>query len=152
MRNVTIKGILLIVLMLLLTGCQTSNIKDDLAVAEAVTAAQIGDEWAELMSERYDVATVFGIKGQGPIGKALADSLRQKGFGIITGEEPQSDTRLLPPVSQLELEVRSDNIGKTGLLVSLLVGNQIINRSYLIVQGLAAANSQYTQLSVEGVE
>jgi len=104
-----------------------------------------------LMSQRYDVATVFSIKGQGAIGKALAESLRLKGFGVYTEQsESQSDIPLNS--SRLTLEVRSDNIGKTGLLVSLLVGNQIINRSYRLNQGLVAANSQYTQLNAKGDE
>ncbi|WP_241085878.1 hypothetical protein [Candidatus Vondammii sp. HM_W22] len=108
----------------------------------------IADEWAELLGKRYDVSSVFHIQGQGPIGKALSDALRAKGFGvsIVTAK---GNTEVDPIENGIAVEVRSDNIGKKkkGVLVSLVIGDQILNRSYQIASEGTVANSQVTQLN-----
>ncbi len=135
-------------LTLLLTGCGTSlSIKDDRAKMEPMSATYIAEEWANLIGDRYSVTTVFSIHGQGPIGKALGDALRSRGFGITT---PTNGTGAVE--QGIPVDVRSDNIGKKGVLVSLVVGEQIINRSYHIDPEGTSANSQFTQLNTKGID
>ncbi len=145
MRNI----IAISLLTLILTGCgATRSIKDDLATMEPVSALFIADEWADLLGKRYDVTSVFHIQGQGPIGKALSDALRAKGFGVsmVTAK---GNSEAEPIENGIPVEVRSDNIGKKkkGVLVSLVIGNQILNRSYQIASEGTVASSQVTQLN-----
>ncbi len=148
MRHIIAIGLLALVL----TGCgATLSIKEDLATMEPASALFIADEWADLLGKRYAVSSVFHIQGQGPIGKALSDALRAKGFGVsmVTAK---SNAEADPIENGIPVEVRSDNIGKKkeGVLVSLVIGNQILNRSYQIASEGTVANSQVTQLNEGG--
>lgn len=127
---------------LLVTGCQKTMLRDDLAKVQPQTAAQIAADWSQMLEQRYPVATVFQIRGKGEIGLALTQALRDKGFGIA--DEQQS-----PAPAAIALDVRTDNLGKTGVLVSLVVADEIFSRSYHLGQGSTVPSSRFTRLASE---
>lgn len=145
---------------LVLGGCQAPVLKEDTAIIRQADAQAIVSDWGQMMSEQYPAATVFRMTGLGDIGRALANHLRSRGFGVI--EEPQTPTNadefqsfdveansgddaqeaaLVEPepsapgyANAVLLEVRSTRIGPEGdsVLVSLVIAERIISKSYTL--------------------
>ncbi len=143
MNKVAMLGISLVTLFMV--GCQSVAIRDDLAKVEAGNASTIAEDWSGLIATQFNVSTVFVLKGQGAIGQALAEALRKKGYGVSSFSETEE-------LRGTDLEVRTDNIGKKGVLVSLVVDKNIINRSYRLTEEGMTPNSRFTQLTSKGGE
>ncbi|PLY12875.1 MAG: hypothetical protein C0631_15570 [Sedimenticola sp.] len=143
MNKVAMLGISLVALFMV--GCQSVAIRDDLAKVEAGNASTIAKDWSALIATQFNVSTVFVLKGQGAIGQALAEALRKKGYGVSSFSEAEE-------LRGTTLEVRTDKIGKKGVLVSLVVDKNIINRSYRLTTEGMTPNSRFTQLTSKGGE
>ncbi len=143
MRIITLLGISLVTL--LTVGCQSVAIKDDLAKIEPGNAVMIAEDWSALIASQFNVTTVFVLRGQGAIGQALSEALRANGYGVTTFVETDDQ-------HGTTLEVRTDNIGKSGILVSLIIDENIISRSYQLNPKGTIPDSRFTQLTAKEEE
>lgn len=143
MNRLTILGISLAGLFMV--GCQSTAIRDDLAKVEPGNATTIAEDWSALIATQFNVSTVFTLQGQGVIGKALAETLRAKGYGVSIANTTEDQSGTL-------LEVRTDNIGKQGVLVSLVIDEKVISRSYQLKPEGTTPDSRFSQLTGKGGE
>ncbi|MES9966150.1 MAG: hypothetical protein ABW082_08300 [Sedimenticola sp.] len=113
-------------------------IRDDLASIRPDQAKTIAMDWADMIAGRYPAKSVFLIHGQGDIGKALSDALRNRGFGLVTPDQGEA--------GNIPIEVRTDNIEEDSVLVSLIVEREIISRTYSVKTTHAEPSSRFTRL------
>ncbi|MES9904703.1 MAG: hypothetical protein ABW168_18745 [Sedimenticola sp.] len=110
-----------------LSGCSLfvprEGLNMDGALVNDYHAQVIADDWAQILTERFVVETIFSITGSGAITQAFTKSMRTGGYGVAT------DDQLIE--SAIPIEIRTGNLDN-GVVVSLIMKSEIMSRSYRI--------------------